>query len=160
MELLPTLRFLASPAPIAAKVSLISPALDPGSTTVEVWLHVENPKGLFKAGTAVHAVITGRTESTALLIPTEAIQIASDGTTKSVMVITADGKAHKRPVTLGIQTNESVQVLGGLTTADSVITTGAYGLDDGTKVKMGAADAEKPDASEVEKPDAGKKDDQ
>jgi HlyD family secretion protein len=41
--------------PVAAKVSLISPALDPGSTTVEVWLRVENPKGLLKAGTPVHA---------------------------------------------------------------------------------------------------------
>ncbi len=149
------------PDPVAAKVSLISPALDPGSTTVEVWLRVENPKGLFKAGTAVHAVITGRTESSALLIPTESVQTASDGVTKSVMVIAADGTAHKHPITLGIQTSESVQVLSGLTNADNVITTGAYGLDDGTKVKVGAPDADKPDASESEgKPDAGKKDDQ
>src|SRR5579859_3500690 len=28
--------------PVAAKVSLISPALDPGSTTVEVWLKIDN----------------------------------------------------------------------------------------------------------------------
>jgi HlyD family secretion protein len=147
--------------PVAAKVSLISPALDPGSTTVEVWLRVENPKGLYKAGTAVHAVITGRTESSALLIPTEAVQTADDGTTKSVMVIGADGKAHKHPVTLGIQTSESIQVLSGLTTVDNVITTGAYGLDDGTKVKVGVVDNDKPDASESEgKPGAGKKDDQ
>ena len=149
------------PDPVAAKVSLISPALDPGSTTVEVWLRVENPKGLFKAGTAVRAFITGRTDPSALLIPSDAIQTGSDGTTKSVMVIAADGNAHKHPVTLGIQTSEFVQVLSGLTTADNVITTGAYGLDDGTKVKVGAPDAEKPDASESEgKPDAGKKDDQ
>ena len=47
--------------PVPAKVSLISPALDPGSTTVEVWLRVENPKGTLKAGTPVHASITGRT---------------------------------------------------------------------------------------------------
>ncbi len=31
--------------PVPAKVALISPALDPGSTTVEVWLRVANPKG-------------------------------------------------------------------------------------------------------------------
>ena len=37
--------------PLPAKVSLISPALDPGSTTVEVWLRVENAKGTLKAGT-------------------------------------------------------------------------------------------------------------
>jgi HlyD family secretion protein len=132
--------------PVAAKVSLISPALDPGSTTVEVWLRVENAKGLLKVGTPVHAVITGRTVPSALLIPSEAVQTASDGTTKTVMVITQDGSAHKRPVTLGIQTPETVEVLSGLTAADSVVTTGAYGLDEGTKVTVGAADGGKPDA--------------
>jgi HlyD family secretion protein len=138
--------------PVAAKVSLISPALDPGSTTVEVWLRVENPKGLFKAGTAVHAVMVGRTVPSALLIPTEAVQTASDSTSKSVMVIAAGGSAHKHPITLGIQTSDYIQVLSGLTAADSVITIGAYGLDDGTKVKVGVVDGDKPDAS-------GKKDD-
>jgi HlyD family secretion protein len=132
--------------PVAAKVSLISPALDPGSTTVEIWLRVENPKSLFKAGTAVHAIITGRTAPAVLSIPIEAVQAANDGTTKSVMVIAADGTAHKRAITVGIQTRESVQVLSGLVTTDTVITTGAYGLDEGTKVKLAAADADKPDA--------------
>src|SRR5271155_1565175 len=37
--------------PVAAKVSLISPALDPGSTTVEVWLRIDNAKNVLKAGT-------------------------------------------------------------------------------------------------------------
>jgi len=124
--------------PVPAKVSLISPALDPGSTTVEVWLRVENPKGLFRPGTAVHAVITGRTADPALLIPAEAVQTATDGTTRSVMVVSADGAAHKHLVTLGIQTPGDVQVLDGLSPTDTVITTGAYGLDDGTKVKIGA----------------------
>jgi multidrug efflux pump subunit AcrA (membrane-fusion protein) len=132
--------------PVAAKVALISPALDPGSTTVEVWLRVENPKGLLKVGTPVHAAITGRTVPAALLIPAEAVQPASDGTAKTVMVIGSDGAVHKHPVTLGIQTAEAVQVLSGLTTADSVVTTGAYGLDEGTKVKVGTAEADKPDA--------------
>src|SRR5277367_2105338 len=58
--------------PVDAKVSLISPALDPGSTTVEVWLRVENRKNILKAGTPVHASITGRTANNALLLPLEA----------------------------------------------------------------------------------------
>src|SRR6185437_13131906 len=66
--------------PVPAKVSLISPALDPGSTTVEVWLRVENPRGTYKAGTPVHASITGRTVPNAITVPAEAIQTATDGT--------------------------------------------------------------------------------
>ncbi len=132
--------------PVNAKVSLISPALDPGSTTVEVWLRVDNPKNLLKAGTPVHASITGRTVKNALLIPVEAIQTGADGT-KYVMVIGADGNAHKRPVSVGIQSDNEAQIISGITVKDSVITAGAYALDDGTKVKVGTPGDEKPDAA-------------
>ena len=106
-----------------------------------------------KAGTPVHATITGRTASNALLIPAEAVQTAPDGICKFVMIIAPDGTADKRTVTLGIQTATSVQVLNGLTTTDTVITTGAYGLDEGTKVKIGTAPA-----AESAKKAAGDKD--
>ncbi|MGP8260451.1 MAG: efflux RND transporter periplasmic adaptor subunit [Acidobacteriaceae bacterium] len=124
---------------VPAKVSLISPALDLGSTTVEVWLRVENAKGVFKAGTPVHAIIQGRTLSNALTVPADAIQSSPDGSSKFVMVIAPDSTAHKKPVTLGIQNADEVQILSGLTASDMVISTGAYGLDENTKVKIGAA---------------------
>lgn len=132
--------------PVPAKVSLISPALDPGSTTVEVWLRVENPKGMFKAGTPVHTTITGRAAKDAMLLPLEAIQTGADGESKFVLVIKADGSAARQPVTLGIRTAEDAQILTGLKATDTVITTGGYGLDEGTKVKVGTAPADADDA--------------
>jgi multidrug efflux pump subunit AcrA (membrane-fusion protein) len=131
--------------PVPAKVSLISPALDPGSTTVEVWLRAENPKGVLKAGTPVHATITGRTISNALMVPAAAIQVGPDGVSKFVMVIAPDSTAHKKPVTVGIQTIDDAQIFSGVTAADMVISTGAYGLDENTKVKIGADPNAKPD---------------
>ena len=131
--------------PVDAKVSLISPALDPGSTTIEVWLRVDNEKNVFKAGTPVHASITGRTARYALLIPIEGLQTAADGS-KYVMVIASNGTAHKHPVAVGIQSDKEAQILTGITAKDTVITTGAYALDDGTKVKVAAAGDDKPDA--------------
>ncbi len=128
--------------PVPAKVSLISPALDPGSTTVEVWLRVENAKGAFKAGTPVHAIITGRTAANALLVPMEAVQTDPDGVSKFVLFIKVDGSADKRQVTLGLRNSESAQILSGITPGDNVITSGGYGLDPGTKVKVGTAPAE------------------
>jgi len=130
--------------PVPAKVSLVSPALDPGSTTVEVWLRVENPKGTLKAGTPVHATIQGQTISNAITVPAEAIQASADGTSKFVMVIGDDSAAHKKQVTIGIQNKDDAQILSGVTAADMVISTGAYGLDDGTKVKIGADPNAKP----------------
>ncbi len=134
--------------PVDAKVSLISPALDPGSTTVEVWVKADNKKGELKVGTPVKIVITGRSVEKAWKIPQTAVLTAQDGS-KSVMVVGDDGAAHKKPVTLGITDGEDVQVLSGVAPGDMVITGGAYGLDDGTKVKVGKADADdeaKPDA--------------
>lgn len=132
--------------PVPATVSLISPALDPGSTTVEVWLRVENRKGIYKVGTPVHASIVGRSAQDALLIPKGALLAAQDGG-RTVMVVGADSTAHHQTVGIGLQDNDNVQITSGLTAKDLVITSGGYGLDDGTKVKVGAAeDAEKPAA--------------
>ena len=57
------------------------------------------------------------------------------------MVIGEDGAAHRKPVTLGIAGEDDVQIISGVAAGDMVITTGAYGLDEGTKVKVGPAAA-------------------
>ena len=97
---------------IPAKISMISPALDPGSTTVEVWLKIDNKSGALKVGTPVKVSITGRTDAKARKIPASSILTAQDGT-KSVMVVGADGAAHRKPVTLGLQDAEDVQITAG-----------------------------------------------
>jgi RND family efflux transporter MFP subunit len=135
--------------PVQAKVSLISPALDPGSTTVEIWLLVNNKKGELKVGTPVHASIVGRQMAQALTVPTSALLTAQDGS-KSVIVVGNDGAAHSKPVSVGITDDGRAQITSGLTTADMVITSGNYALEEGTKVKVGAAeadDAKKPGAA-------------
>ncbi|WP_035349064.1 efflux RND transporter periplasmic adaptor subunit [Edaphobacter aggregans] len=120
---------------VPAKVSLISPALDPGSATVEIWLRVDNAAGKYKAGTPVRTSILGRTVPKAVKVPASAIVTAEDGS-KSVMVVNADGTAHKMSVQIGINDGEDVQIAEGLNGSETVITTGAYGLDEGTKVKV------------------------
>jgi len=127
------------PEPQPATISLISPALDPGSTTVEIWLKLPNPRGHYKVGTPVHAVIRGTTIQGAVQLPVAAILPADDGST-NVLVADSDGKAHKHAVKVGLRTTENVQILSGVTPADMVITEGGYGLDDGTKVKVGGKD--------------------
>ncbi len=133
--------------PVPAKVSLISPALDPGSTTIEVWLKVDNKDGTLKVGTPVHVAIQGRSVQHVLKVPLSALLTADDGS-RFVMVAGTDGAAHKKPIQTGIQDASDIQVKSGLAAGDMVITTGAYGLDDGTKVKVGTAgDDDKPAAS-------------
>lgn len=130
--------------PQQASVSLISPALDPGSTTVEVWLRLPNATGKYKVGTPVHAVIQGNTIPNAVQLPPSAILPSEDGGT-NVLVVAADGTAKKRAIEVGLRTQAEVQIVSGVTPADLVIIEGGYGLDEGSKVKVGgeqAGDAE------------------
>lgn len=122
--------------PASGKVTLISPALDPGSTTVEVWLKVNNSAGVYKAGTPVRVSIAGRTVSRAIKVPLSAVLTGEDGS-KSVMAISSDGTAHKVNVQIGITDGEDAQVAKGLNGSEMIITQGAYGLSDGSKVTIG-----------------------
>jgi HlyD family secretion protein len=145
--------------PVPAKIFLVSPALDPGSTTVEVWLRVDNRAGKYKAGTPVTTSIKGRTVAKAVKVPLAAVLTAVDGST-SVMVVGSDGAAHKKTVQIGINDGEDVQVTQGLDGSETVITTGSYGLDDGTKVKVGkAAEDDNPGEGKEEKKGGKKNDD-
>jgi multidrug efflux pump subunit AcrA (membrane-fusion protein) len=119
--------------PVDATVSFVSPAVDAGSATVEVWLKLANADGRYKVGTAVHAAIRGTTIADALQVPPTALLPAQDGST-NVMVVGSDNAAHARAVKVGIRSGARVQIVDGLAPADTVIVEGSYGLDDGTKV--------------------------
>lgn len=123
--------------PQMATVALISPALDPGSTTVEVWLKLPNGDGRYKVGTPVHVVLKGTTVPDAVQVPSAAILPDDNGGT-NVLIVGPDGTAKKRSVKLGLRTTDKVQILDGISPTDLVITDGGYGLDDGTKVNVGA----------------------
>ena len=47
--------------PIEGKVTVVSPALDPNSTTVEIWFEARNPKHDLKPGTSVQLALTAQT---------------------------------------------------------------------------------------------------
>ncbi|HLJ77245.1 MAG TPA: efflux RND transporter periplasmic adaptor subunit [Acidobacteriaceae bacterium] len=121
--------------PVSGKIALVSPALDPGSTTVEVWVRLENPKQQLRPGTAVHVTLDGRKVPNALVVPSDAIVIASSGKS-TVMVVGSDSIAHQTAVSTGISGDGLTQILSGVSAGQQVVTTGAAGLDDGTKVKI------------------------
>lgn len=125
------------PHPVPGKITLISPALDPGSTTVEIWVRIENPKGDLRPGTAVHVSVAGRTVPKALVVPSAAIVVATSGKA-TVMAIGSDGVAHQTPVVTGISDNGETQILSGISAGQQVVTTGAASMDDGTHVKVAA----------------------
>jgi len=135
---------------IEGKVTVVSPALDPNSTTVEVWLEAKNPKHELKPGTSVQLALTAKTVKDALVIPANSVITAPDGTA-AVMLAGADGRAHQKAVKLGIRNGDDVQVVDGVTPSDKVVAVGAYGLPDKTKIKIEPAQAPVEGSSEGSK---------
>lgn len=125
---------------INGKVTVVSPALDPNSTTVEVWFEAKNPKHELKPGTSVHVSLTAQTVKDALVVPATSILTAPDGST-TVMLVGSDGAAHQQAVRVGIRNGNDVQIIEGVSPNDRVVTSGAYGLPDKTKIKVEAAEA-------------------
>ena len=54
---------------VKGKVTLVSPALDPNSTTVEVWVQAPNPGDRLKPGTSVRVAIVAQTVPHAIVVP-------------------------------------------------------------------------------------------
>jgi len=124
--------------PIEGKVTVVSPALDPNSTTVEIWVEAKNSKNQLRPGTSAQLSLLAKTVKDALVVPATAVITAQDGSS-AVMVAGTDGRAHQKAVKVGIRQADDVQILEGVTEKDKVVTNGAYGLPDNTKIKVEAA---------------------
>jgi RND family efflux transporter MFP subunit len=129
-----TLDVPGSETEVNGKVTLVSPALDADSTTVEIWVQAANPAQAMKPGTTVRVSIPAQQEAQAIVVPAAAVLTAPEGT--SVMVMGSDQRAHQRNVKLGIHNGDQVQITEGVKPGEQVITAGAYGLPDNTKVRV------------------------
>src|SRR4051812_18615481 len=130
---------------IPGKVVLVSPALDPNSTTVEIWVQCKNPNEVLRPGTSAEITMVARTVKDTLAIPAAALLTAQDGTT-SVMVAGTDGKAHQQTVKAGFHDADKVQIIEGLQAGQKIVGNGAYGLPDNSRIS--AAEANKPEAGD------------
>ena len=138
--------------PVPAKVSLVSPALDPGSTTIEVWVETAKPPDALKPGMTVQISITAATAKNAVLVPKNSV-FESPDTGAYVLLAGKDSLAHQTPVQVGLRGVGETQITRGVNSGDSVITTGAYSLPDKTKIKIEApAPAASADQKTSEKP--------
>jgi HlyD family secretion protein len=114
---------------VKGKVSLVSPAVDPNSTTVEVWVQAPNPKGSLRPGTSVRVAMVAETVKDAIVIPQAALLTTTDGV-NTVIVLDSDNAPSKKKVKVGIRDGEAktVQVTDGLAGGERVVTVGAFEL--------------------------------
>ena len=138
---------------LAGKVTVVSPAVDPNTTTIEVWVQVPNPGEKLKPGGTVRVSIIAETIQNTIIVPAAALLNSDDGGQK-VMVIDKDSAAHERKIVPGVRQGERVQVVTGLQEGEQVVTSGGLGLEDKAKVAI-----QKPKSEDDEADDADAKDD-
>ncbi len=141
---------------IPAKVSVVSPATDPASTTVQVWVQAANPGERLKPGTSVRVTIVTAILKDVTVVPASAILPGEEGGTV-VDTIGADSTIHQKKVEVGVREPDKVQILSGVSPGDQIVVVGGLGVDDNAKVRIVKPGAEEEPPAEPEPPAGQKK---
>jgi len=145
---------------VAGKVTVVSPAVDPNTTTVQIWVQAQNPGERLKPGSGVHITIKAATLNNVTIVPSAALLNSDEGGQK-VMVIDAKNVAHDRPVQVGVRQGDKAQITKGLKDGEKVVTVGGLGLDDKAHVKIvtGKEEDEKDEKKDEKKGESKDEDD-
>lgn len=116
-----------------AKISRISPVIDPATRTARIEIAVPSG-GVIRPGMFARATLrTG--ERDAMVLPAEAIS-RLPGTGESICFIARDGIAVLRVVKTGIEQDGWVEMTGGVSPEEEVITTRSGRIQDGTEIEV------------------------
>jgi membrane fusion protein (multidrug efflux system) len=113
-------------------VSDVVPAVDSATRAVTVRVRVTRTERPLRIGETVFGRIAVGTHPRAVTVPAEAL--VPDGEGFKVFVVDSAGVAHARPVTVGTRTGALVEITTGVAAGETVVTYGAYGVDDGARV--------------------------
>ncbi|MBK9241561.1 MAG: efflux RND transporter periplasmic adaptor subunit [Acidobacteria bacterium] len=112
-------------------VSRVAPVFDSATRTASMEIEVPNPGYRLKPGMFARVKLTVEVRPDALTVPRNAV-VDSEGQ-RGVFLV--DGQSAKfQPVTTGLQDNERIEILSGLTEGTRVITTGALALRSGDRI--------------------------
>jgi HlyD family secretion protein len=115
------------------RIARVAPVLDPATRTAPIEIEIPNPDFRLKPGMYARVGISTELKKDALVVPVNAV--ADLGGRRGVFQH-VNGVAVFRTIELGTETAELVEVLGGLTEGDQVITTGARALRDGDRIQL------------------------
>ena len=133
------------------QVTLLSRSSDATNRTVEVWVTLGNGDGKLRANGAAQVTIAANSKDDAVVVPTSAVTLeTSNANEGTVMVVDNQNVAHETKVTIGIRTQDKVEIVDGLKGGETVVIEGNYALPDKTKVEPQTDTEEKEDKKEPE----------
>jgi len=124
-----------------ATLTRTSGAIDPSSGSLLVELQASNDDRALKPGAYAQALFALRNAAHSVTLPPSAIILGERG--PQVALLTSDGKAQLRTVSLGRDLGTSVEILSGLAPADAVIDNPPDALETGDRVETASAATEK-----------------
>jgi RND family efflux transporter MFP subunit len=113
-------------------VTSIAAAVDSVSRAVAVRARLAQPARTLRIGESLVGRIVTGVNPRAVTVPVEALVPEGDGF--RVFVVDAAGIAHARAVRVGARSETLVEILTGLAAGETVVTTGAYGVEDGVRI--------------------------
>jgi RND family efflux transporter MFP subunit len=123
----------AEGAPIGGgTVADVAMAVDTASRGVSVRVTVDHMTRPLRFGETFFARIAVADHPDAVVVPVAALVPSGEGF--RVFVVDEAGVAHAREVKVGARSDRGIWVREGLKPGEQVVTTGAYGMDEGAKV--------------------------
>jgi HlyD family secretion protein len=120
---------------VPGKITVVSPAVDPSTTTVQVWVEARNPGERLRAGVPVKIGAVAQTIKDTIVIPMVALLQNAEGETV-VMVVGSDMVTQERKVEVGVKQGDKAQILSGLKEGEQIVTVGGVGLEEKKKVRI------------------------
>lgn len=114
------------------RIARVAPVLDPATRTSPIEIEIPNPGFLLKPGMYARVTITTDERRDALVVPSNAV--VTFGTQRGVFIAADNNTVSFRPVRIGIEAADQIEMLEGVALGDRVVTTGAAGLRDGQSV--------------------------
>jgi RND family efflux transporter MFP subunit len=114
------------------RVARFADALDSQTRTMETEIDVENRDGTLVGGMYAETNLILSERKTVLTVPIQAVQREESGA--SVLMVDREGRVQERPVKLGAEGNDLVEILSGLSEGDQVVIGNRSELRPGEKV--------------------------
>jgi RND family efflux transporter MFP subunit len=114
------------------RVARFADALDSQTRTMETEIDVENRDGTLVGGMYAETNLILRERKGVLTVPIPAVQREESGAT--VLMVDREGRVQERPVKLGAEGNDLVEILSGLSEGDQVVIGNRSELRPGEKV--------------------------
>jgi membrane fusion protein (multidrug efflux system) len=115
----------------------INPAVDAQTRSATVSIRVDNRGGRLKAGMfATGEILTGVVQQ-AILVPAASVYRDDRSAKSSFVYVVEGGKAIRRPVRIGRETDSKLEIVEGLNPGDLLIAEQSIELADGVPVQAG-----------------------